>query len=347
VFLSMIHIVLSFVLSVSVTAEQPQNATSKADSGPSVSSSQARLPESIDPEAPVITVHGICKDGSQKAADSQDCKTMVSKRQFERLMATFAGSGQPVPVNARRQLAQAYVDLLAYEQAARASGTASSPEFQDLMDLVRLRTLADVYRRSVQARYGTPSQQDIHDYYQQNLQEFIELKLRRVMVPRRNPAVGNQEEYEKRALQVAGNLWERASKGEDLNQLQQEGYAALGLASPPVTDLGIRRKENLVPDIRDEILALDAGGVSKLAHEAYSFVIYKVEGKRTLPEAAVHDEIGREISRQRLDNALKQVTSGILSEFNQEYFPSAPSGPANPPASSPKAPPQPATQTHR
>jgi hypothetical protein len=343
----MIQMIMSLVLAAAMPAQQPQNVHANPGSDPLVSDTHAALPESVKSEDPVVTVRGICKERTQKAAKSGDCKTIVSKKQFERVLAAVAAAGQPVPPNARRQLAQSYVDLLAYEQAARASGVESSPEFKDLMDLVRLRTLADVYRRSLQAQYRTPSQQDIHDFYRQNLSSFIEIKLRRVLVPRRNPSAPNQEEYEKQALQIANNLRERVVQGEDLNQLQKDGYAALGLGSPPSTDLGSRRKANLVPDIQDEILALEAGGVSKVEHEAYSFVIYKIDGKHLLPEETVHDEISREISKQRLDNALKDAMSGILPEFNADYFLEAPSrATASPTASSPTTPPQPAKQEH-
>jgi len=88
--------------------------------------------------------------------------------------------------------------------------------------------------------------------------------------------------------------------------------------------MGNRRKANLLPENRDEVLALSTGGVSKVEQEAFSFVIYKVDGKNLLSKEAVKDEISREISRQRLENALQEITSSVHADFNQQYFPAEP-----------------------
>jgi hypothetical protein len=106
--------------------------------------------------------------------------------------------------------------------------------------------------------------------------------------------------------------------------------------------MGNRRKSNLLPEERDEVLGLSVGGVSKVEKEAFSFVVYKVEEKSLLAEDQVKDEISREISRQRLDKAIKEVTSGVHSEFNQQYFP----GTAPPAANSTAGPQQPPDRTH-
>jgi parvulin-like peptidyl-prolyl isomerase len=173
------------------------------------------------------------------------------------------------------------------------------------------------------------------------------MKLRRILIPRKNPAVSNQQDYEKRALQVAKDLRERAAKGEDFERLQKEGYTTLGLTSPPGTDMGIRRRANLLPEEGDEILALNAGAVSKVEEETFSFVIYKVESKVLLAKDSVKDEISREISRQRLENALKEITTGVVPEFSQDYFPPGPSLPAKPPDSSTAGSQQPSSRAPR
>ena len=323
----MIYMFLSFILAVGVVTEQPQKSNSRPDNDPSRTAVDVQR-QSVKPDDPVITVPGVCR-GSAKAGSPADCKTIVTREQFERLVAAVATAGQPVQANGRQQLAQTYVDLLAYEDAARPSGMESSREFQDLMELVRLRTLAEIHRRNVQAKYREPSAQDIDDYYRQNPLNFTDIKLHRILIPRKNPMVENQEEYEKHAQQVVNGLRERAANGEDFDQLQREGYSTLGLNLPPATDMGNRRKANLLAGVRDEILSLNAGGVSKVEKEPYSFVIYKVDRKNLLPEETVKEEISREISRQRLENALKEITAGVHPEFNQQYFTAEPQPPAN------------------
>src|SRR5262249_18271563 len=147
--------------------KQAQNANPKPSGSPSHSSpiglpqaDDAAAGKSIRPDEPVITVRGVCKDRSAQAEANADCKTIVTREQFEKLTAAVATTGQPVPVKGRRQLAQTYVDLLAYEQAARSDAIENSREFQDLMNLIRLRTLAEIHRRNLQERLHTPSAQD-------------------------------------------------------------------------------------------------------------------------------------------------------------------------------------------
>ncbi|HEX4603970.1 MAG TPA: hypothetical protein VH724_08270 [Candidatus Angelobacter sp.] len=337
----MVSMLLALLLAVGVAVEQPQNSSAKLGSGPSHTDAAVLAPQAIKPDDPVITVSGICRDHSAKAASPAECKTIVTREQFEGLVSALAATGQAVPLDARQQLAQTYVDLLAYAEAARPSGMESSREFHELMELVRLRTLSEIHRRNLQAKYRTPSAQDMDDYYRQNPANFTEIKLRRILIPRKDPVVENQQEYEKRALQVANGLRERAANGEDFEQLQHEGYTVLGLASPPSTDMGNRRKANLLPESRDEIMALSVGGVSKTEQEAYSFVIYRVDKKTLLPEEAVKEEVARELSRQRLENALKEITLGVHPEFNSQYFVPAQSLPAGQPVASPAAVPPP------
>jgi hypothetical protein len=316
----MTHILLIFVLAAGLAAQQQKSANPKPSADRAHSAEDASPAKSVKPNDPVITVRGICKGSSAKTEDSAVCETIVTREQFERVAAAVATAGQPVPAKALQQFAQAYVDLLAYEQAARSNAIENSREFQDLMELVRLRTLAEIQRRSLQEKYRSPSPQDITDYYHKNLSNFIDMRLCRILVPRKNPTGQNQEEYERRALQVANDLRERAAQGEDCDQLQKEGYKTLGLASPPGTDMGIRRKTKLLPESGDEIVALSVGGVSKVEQEAYGFVIYKVESKHLLTEDAAREEISQEVFRQRLENALKEITAGAHPEFNPQYF---------------------------
>ena len=321
----MIGLLLNLFLAVGA---QTSIIPSGVQPSPANDATQAK---SLDPAAPVITISGICEKSSASEENPKPCKTVVTREEFERLTAALAASGHAVLPNARQQMAQTYVDLLAYEQAARSSGLESSPAFQDLMQLVRLRTLFEVYRYNLQARFGAPSREDIDQYYQQNPSEFIEIKLRRFMVPRKNPAAADQNEYEKRSLAVANDMHQRAAKGDDFDQLQREAYARLGLPGPPGTDMGNRRKASLLPDYRDEIFSLDSGQISKMEQEAFSYVIYKIESKRLLSEEAVREEISQKIARERMDKALKEITSGIQPEFNQQYFsPELMSNPAQP-----------------
>ena len=220
----------------------------------------------------------------------------------------------------KHNLAKTYTDLLAFEMAAKKSGIDNSPQFQQTLEWLRLRTLGDLYRRGLE-KESTASEEEIDEYYRRHVSQFEEVKLRRMLVPKNSFAVVDRVESEKKALEIATEFRERAAKGEDLDQLQKEAYAAAGFnALPPATEAGNRRRTSLTSEVGEDVFALRPGEVSRVEKEAYSFVIYKVDAKRTLPKERVKEEISREIIKQKLEAALQFVTGTIHSDLNENYF---------------------------
>ena len=290
-------------------------------------------PTTMAAETPVITIHGLCPTGNpDSAGNGGTCARVVTRGQFENLVTALTSTGQTISLSSRRDLARLYVDLLAYEDTARTAGVEASAQFQESMKWLRLRTLADIYRRNLQERFRNPSSQDIDEYYSQDAARFTEIRLKRIAIPRINPSGPGKEEFEHRALQVVNQLRERALKGEDLGQLQKDGYVSLGLTIlPPAIDLGALRKAAILPEEAAEIFSLEIGAFSKVEQEIYSFVFYKLEEKRLLPKAQVQDEIVRELFRQRMERAIQSITGAVQPELNDEYFgPATPGSPVAP-----------------
>lgn len=296
---------------------------------------KARTEASIALNEPVLTLHGVCHPPEQPGAGGgkKDCATQVTRQEFDQMME-IASPGAKTSPGVRQNVARMYAELLAFETPARDSGIQDSREFQLTMQLLRLRTLADLYRRNLERQYATPSKEEVDAYYHQESKRFEEVKLRRIVLPKNNFNAASKDEFEKRALEVADELRERAAKGEDVDQLQREGYVKLGFTGPPpATDVGSRRRASLLPEVSDEVFALNPGQVSKVEKEPYSFVIYKIEAKRTLPLEMVRDEVSREISKHKLEDALKLVTGSIKTDLNQDYFGSSGPNDSTKPAS--------------
>lgn len=302
-------------------------AVSAVGQGANVNRSAQQSPNDLAPREqpataialtePVLTVRGACPNLGKEA---EACNTVVTRQEFDEMMEIVAPGAKTNP-GARQNAARTYAELLAFESAARKAGILDSSEFQETLHLLRLRTLADFYRRTLEKQYSAPPQEEIADYYHHEIRRFEEAKLRRIVLPKNNFAAANKEEFEKKALQVADELRERAAKGEDFDQLQREAFAKLAFnGQPPATDVGNRRRAGLLPEIADEIFALTPGQVSQVEKEPYSFVIYKLEAKRTLPLETVSAEISREISKQKLEEALKIVTGSVHTDLNQKYF---------------------------
>jgi PPIC-type PPIASE domain len=275
--------------------------------------------EAVALTEPVLTVHHDCPSAA-KPEDSETCDTVLTRQEFDELME-IAAPGAKTNAGARRNVARMYSELLAFEAAAHKAGISDSHEFQEILQLLRLRALADLYRRNLEKQYETLPQEEIAGYYHREIRRFEEVKLRRIVLPKNNFAAANKEQFEKQALQVANELRERAAKGEDFDQLQKEAFSKLAFTGqPPVTDGGSRRRAGLLPEVADEIFTLNPGQVSRVETEPYSFVIYKVEARRTLPLEMVRDEISRELAKQKLEDALKTVTGSIHADLNQKYF---------------------------
>ncbi len=316
---------------------QASPAGQKADAAPQKPADSA---SSVAPSQPVITAHGVC-DGAQKnGAGTKDdaCATVLTREQFDTLLSSLNSNNQALAPAMRLKLAQAYVELLAYSDAAQKAGIENTPGFKEVMRLVHMRTLADMFQRSLQEKFRNASPAEMEDYYNKNLPKFEEAKLRRVFIPRNNPGASNKEEFEKKAQQMAGDLRERLAKGEDPDLLEKEAYARLALEAKPMpTDFGSKRKGSLPPEQDEEIFSLPPGSATKVESLPPGFVIYKVESRQTLPLDKVKDEISREIFRRKVEEENARIKSSVHADYNEAYF-----GPVN--ASSqtpPPSPPQP------
>jgi hypothetical protein len=309
---------------LAATAAAPQKRPSAPPNQPAPQAPPQRKDETTQP---VITIAGVCaRKKSLPGASGASCTTVVTRQQFEKLLDAVNSSHQNITPQTRRNLAQAYVELLAYAQIAESEDMENDPQFTEVMRLVRMRTLADFYRRKQEDKLRTPSADEIQAAYDQNLAKFEEVKLSRIFIPSHNPAAQNSDEWEKKAALAANAIRDRAARGEDLDKLLAEAYATLGLTtSPPSAAVGLRRRGTLAPAEEQEIFALSPGGVTKVEQEAAGYVVYKVESKQTLPLDKVKDEISRDIfpaedepdAEQRHERGARRLRRYVLRPAQQ------------------------------
>jgi hypothetical protein len=316
-------------------AAQRQTSSVPAKPDPPVDSASA-----VKDTEPVITIRGLCaEEAGSKSHPANSCSKQITRKEFERLLHALNPGGQSVSPNGRQNLAQAYVEALAFADAARKAGTEDTEEFREVMFWVRLRTIADLYRRNLLEKYRTPGPEEIDSYYQQHVGSFERVHLLRILVPRENFSGGDKSEFEKKALAAAQAARTRAVNGDPLEQIQKDVYAGLGLERPPAIDLGSYQRADFMEKEAADVFSLQPGEVSPLEAEIKSYVIYKVAGKETLTEAQVKADIVREIAQQKFRDALKAVMDSAPTDFNEQYFgPMAP----KPPIEAPVAPRRPA-----
>jgi parvulin-like peptidyl-prolyl isomerase len=190
--------------------------------------------------------------------------------------------------------------------------------------VLRMKTLSDLYRNQLFEQFRNPSQQEIDAYYQSNESKYEGVKLSRIFIPKNDPepqAKPEQKEaYQKKAEQVANDIQARAAKGEPMDKLEKDAYAALGIPSaPPSTDLNVVRHGMFPAKLDQEIFSHKAGEVFR-SDDGNGFMIYRVESRQPIPLDSVKDEIVREIARRKFDEKTKELTDPVHSDFNEDYF---------------------------
>ena len=316
-------------------AQQQQAPSAQGSQPPAASKPQpVQAPTPVAPDAPVITIHGICPAGQAAAGEKADsCSLVLTRTEFETLVTSINTTNQTYTVPALRSLAGGYVTVLTLADAAEKAGVDKDPRFQELMKVTRARTLADAYRRYLQEKYSNPSPEEIAEYYKQNINKFEQQKIDRIMVPRVNPKrpQDKRAEWEKKARELAAAIRERAAHGEDVVALQVEVYKTLGLndSQPPQTELP--GKGAFPPAVDQDIKALKPGEVTKVEFELSGFNIYKLRMRSAVPLEAAKAQIVREYSQQKIDAELKSLTGRVHSDFNEQYFDPHTSSPQRPP----------------
>lgn len=322
----------SFFAQTSSTQKPKTAATEEAavSAKPTQPTNTASAVSDVDP---VITIQGVCgQASSQSRKGSGSCSTVITRKEFEKLMNALDPGGEPISSLGRQNLAQAYVEALAFVQAAHKSGMDESAQTQEVLYWARLRTISELYRRNLQEEYRTPSAEEIEAYYQQHLKSFETVHLLRILAPRESPRE-DKAEFDKKALAAMQTALTRARNGEPLEAIQKDVYSSIGLERPPGTDLGTFRRSDFMAKEAEEVFSLQPGEASQLETEVKSYVIYKIASKSTLTLAQAKAEIVQEISQQKYRDALKAVMDSAHADFNEQYFgPMAPKPALEPPA---------------
>jgi hypothetical protein len=328
-----------FLFSIALCGQQQpaQPAPPSQQPAPSVWIGQgapgAQPQSTVAPNQPVITIKGVCNGLlTDNAGVAGACETQITREQFEKLLAAVNSNNQPVTPEMRRTLGQGLAELLVWADAATKAGVEKEPAFQDMMRIVRVRTLRDFYLRKLEEQARNVSPQDVQNFYNQNIGRYQEMKLQRVLVPGSSPGGPGDTSLYQKAQQLATTLQQRAAAGEDLNVLQKDAYSQLGIVTPPPSvDMGVRRPGMLTPEQDKEVGGLEAGQVSKVFPVTSGFIIFKVVSKQAEPFDQVKERVTRDLIRSRLEARAKEVNGTAKPDLNEQYFGAA-AAPASAPA---------------
>ncbi len=328
---TMIQRGLVCLLLAGMTWAQTPNTTTAPATAPSPAAAQtdkapAAQAAEVPPDAPVITIQGLC-DGADKTA--ADCKTVITRADFEHLVDTVAPK---LPPPARKQFANRYANALIMSKEAEKEGLDKTPKFDEMMKLTRMQLLQQALGQSVQEKAAQVPDKDIEDYYKANQPAFEQFHLVKLYVPRhKEPLPGGpklsddaqkkRDEVGEAAMKkLAESLRTRLAAGEDADKLEKEAYtAARNKMTPPTTKLDNIRHNMLPPD-QAPVFDLKAGEVSKVMEDENGFIIFKMLSKEELPLEKVHDEIRNTLRSQRIQEGMQAAQKSATATLNDAYF---------------------------
>lgn len=320
-------------------ATPPTPGNSSAPSGVAAGQTpQAPPPEpaKLSPDAAVITIQGLCDSPPADNSKALDCKTVITRAEFDLLGAVFAPN---LPPSGRRQLATQYATALVMAQEAHRRGLDQGPRFEELMKAQRIGMLSRELYTKLQEEAAQVPGKDVEDYYRKNSVMYQEANLQRIFVPytkQLNPpkeklspeaTKKRQQEAEDAMKQEAESARARAASGEDFQKLQQEAFTLAGIkTNVPDTKMSDARRTSLPAD-QAAVFDLKPGDVSQVFASPSGYAVYKMGQKDVIPLEKARPEIVRTLSSQRLQGSQQALQQSAATVLNPEYFGAAPPAP--------------------
>lgn len=337
---------------------------------------------SVPDNAPVITVEGVCPAttaapakaaGASGAAagaktapkatapkSSADCKTVITKAQFEKLAAAVAPTVTP---QLKKQLAGVLPRLIAMSAEARKEGMDKTEDYKETLKFVQMQVLTNKLQQKVQKEAANIPDGDIKDYYDKHPEAYEQYNIDRLFVPKTKQAENEAknddedkltdeqkkakedeekakaEKNEAEMTKLADSLRARAAAGEDMAKLQKEAFDAAGMKveSPTVNLPSVRRTG--LPQGHAAVFDLKAGEVSQVISDAGGHYIYKMNSKTVMPLDQARNEIHSKLQNDRTREKMDKLNSSFKTETNEAYF--GPGGVGMPPPRGPRPRPMP------
>ncbi len=302
-------------------AAPPSSPTPRPSSQAPTTPAPAAPPAAAElpPNAPVITIAGFCP-GTSSASDakSPDCKTVVTKAEFEKLIDTL---NPKMPPQARQSVANDYAKMLVFADDAKKRGLEDTPRFKELVKFITMQVAAQELVRNLQEQ-SKPTEAEVDKYYKDNAAKYEEISLKRIFIPRNNPNAKptdpkpTDDDLKKEGEKARTELTSDA----DFDKVQKEIYDAKGYKTPPPPTTIPNWRKDAVPPAQASLFDLKQGELSQVMVEPAGAYIYKVVEKKTIPLDTVKAEIESKLGSEQMRTKMDQLTSSVKPELNEAYF---------------------------
>lgn len=287
--------------------------------GQTATAAPAPATSNVPMSDPVITLKGACqtKTGSTPPAG---CISSLTREQFEKLTGALQQNDKPVPADVKQRFAKQYAKLLILADAARELGMENDPRVLQIFSFAKTQILAQSLDQHYMEEYAHPSDQQVQDYYNQNIKKYTEVTLQRISIPinQASPDKPKPSDDEQKAYAV--KIRERWVAGEDPAKLEKEVYEHAGYTSTsPDVNLGARRPGSL-PPTHETVFELKANEISQPFNDAAAYYIYKSLSVRVVPLSEVKSSIETTLQRQLYQDKIKQIQDAVTAVLNEAYF---------------------------
>lgn len=282
----------------------------------------------VPPDAPVITIKGVCDKSGTTASD---CKTVVTREQFEKMISVI----QPnMPKPQQKQFASRYVNVLLLADKAHDLGLDKGPAFDEQMYLARIQILARLGGEQMQKDAGKVSDSDIDAYYNEHHGDYRTITYERIYVPKQkqldtaaqkpnDPDAQKKGQASQEEMKAeADKLRARAVAGEDFSKLQQEAYDFAGTKLKANNAPVQKVRKTALPATDAAIFDLKKGEVSQVLNDPQGYMIYKIEDFQDLPLSDVKEEVSRTLQGEKIRKASEnlQKTAASDTSYDDAYF---------------------------
>jgi parvulin-like peptidyl-prolyl isomerase len=324
----------------------------------------------VPPGATVITILGVCSTQPRPAAatataakpataakaaaakSSADCKTVITKAEFEKLAGHLAPNLTP---QMKKQLATLLPQWIALSNEAKKKGMDKTPQFEDRVKVLKMQILSQELRQKIQEEAANLPPEETEKYYREHADTYEQFNLDRLFVPRSKPPEpgakekeddkdeklseegqkakaaeekAKTEEGEQAMSKLAESLRARAAAGEDFATLQKEAFEAAGMKMQTTTVNLPSLRRSALPPAQAAVFDLKPGEVSQVINDAGGHYIYKVNSKSEVPLDQAKNEIRSKLQNDRMKEMMDKLNGSFKVETNDAYFgPPAPAGP--------------------
>ena len=313
----------------------PQKPTAPANATDKKADTKGPEKPPTSPDAAVITIAGVCDNEPVDKTAASDCKTVITRAQFENLVNALQPAMSPF---ARKRFATQYANAIVMAHQAHKMGLDQGPQFDEVLRFARLQVMSQLVGRSLQEKASEISDQEIEKYYKDNAATFEEAEMHRLFIPKAKQLdtpkekltdaqnLKRQQDAEAAMKAEAEKLHARAVSGEDFAVLETEAFLSAGVkAKAPNTSMGKVRRTNLPPN-QVSAMNLKPGQVSELMSDQTGFFVYKAGKKDSLPLDQAKEEIHGLLQSQKMQDSMQAIQQAGTPTLDENYFalPAAP-----------------------